>query len=88
MLTIQTPEDTTRGYGLGLSIRTAENGVRLAGHGGSVAGYNAHLVFNPDTRVGVVLLRNYNRGNTNLGEAAQELAAELAELHGLASRIP
>jgi CubicO group peptidase (beta-lactamase class C family) len=80
MLTIQTPEDTTRGYGLGLSIRVADNGVRLAGHGGSVAGYNAHLVFNPDTKISVILLRNYNRGDTNLGRAAQELAAELAAM--------
>ncbi len=85
VLTIQTPEDTTRGYGLGLSIRTADNGVRLAGHGGSVAGYNAHLVFDPDTKVGVILLRNYGRGNTNLGRAAQGLAAELAATVGESS---
>jgi CubicO group peptidase (beta-lactamase class C family) len=82
MLTIQTPEDTTRGYGLGLSIRTADNGVRLVGHGGSVAGYNAHMVFDPKTKIGVILLRNYGRGNTNLGRAAQELVAELAGIVG------
>ena len=82
MLTIQTPEDTTRGYGLGLSIRTTDNGVRLVGHGGSVAGYNAHMVFDPETTIGVILLRNYGRGNTNLGRAAQELAAELAGIVG------
>ncbi len=78
MLTIQTPEDSTSGYGLGLSIRTADNGVRLVGHGGSVSGYNAHMVFDPETTIGVILLRNYGRGNTNLGRAAQGLAAELA----------
>ena len=78
MLTIQTPEDSSRGYGLGLSIRVADNGVRLVGHGGSVAGYNAHLVFDPVTKIGVVLLRNYNSGNTDLGRVAQELTAELA----------
>ncbi len=80
MLTIQTPEDTTRGYGLGLSIRTTDDGVRLVGHGGSVSGYNAHMVFDPETKIGVILLRNYGRGNTNLGRAAQGLAAELAEM--------
>ena len=45
-----------------------------------MSGYNAHLVFDPDTRISVILLRNYNRGNTNLGRAAQGLAAELAEI--------
>jgi CubicO group peptidase (beta-lactamase class C family) len=78
MLTIQTPEDSTRGYGLGLSIQTADNGVRLVGHGGSVSGYNAHMVFDPETTIGVVLLRNYGMGGTNLGRAARGLAAELA----------
>ena len=78
MLRIHTPEDTTRGYGLGLSIRTTESGVRLVGHGGSVSGYNAHMVFDPKTKIAVIMLRNYGRGNTNLGRAAQELAAELA----------
>ena len=78
MLTIQTPEDSTRGYGLGLSVQTADNGVRLVGHGGSVSGYNAHMVFDPETTVGVILMRNYGRGSTNLGQAAQGLAAELA----------
>jgi len=82
MLTIQTPEDTTNGYGLGLSTLTADNGVRLVGHGGSVAGYNAHIVFDPETKIGIVMLRNYGRGNTNLGRAAQGLAAELAEIVG------
>jgi CubicO group peptidase (beta-lactamase class C family) len=80
MLTIQTPEDTTRGYGLGLSIRTADNGIRLAGHGGSVAGYNAYLVFDPETKIGAIMLRNYSRGNTNLGRAAQGLVAALASI--------
>ena len=85
MLTIQTPEDTTRGYGLGLSIRTTDTGVRLVGHGGSVAGYNAHMVFDPETKVGVILFRNYGRGNTNLGQAAQGLAEELA---GIVAGVP
>ena len=33
----------------------------VAGHGGSVAGYTANLQFDPDARIGVVLLRNYNK---------------------------
>jgi CubicO group peptidase (beta-lactamase class C family) len=78
MLAVQTPESPSRGYGLGLSLRTTETGIWLAGHGGSVAGYNAYMVFDPDSKIGVVLLRNYNRGETNLGRAASGLLEELA----------
>lgn len=76
MMTIQTPESEERGYGLGFSVRI-QNGHRLVSHGGSVAGYNAYLVFDPDRQVAVVILRNYNRGRTNLGRAASALLTEL-----------
>jgi len=46
-----------------------------------VSGYNANLVFDPDSRIGVVLLRNYGRGTTNLGGAASALLAELVEIN-------
>ncbi len=77
LLTIQTPESDTQGYGLGFSIRIDEDGTKWAGHGGSVAGYTAYLLFQPESGLGVVLLRNYNRGATNLREASLELAREL-----------
>ena len=77
MLSIQTPESETRGYGLGFSLRRDDDGTWWASHGGSVAGYNAHLLFQPESRLGVVLLRNYNGGETNLGQAALDLARKL-----------
>jgi CubicO group peptidase (beta-lactamase class C family) len=77
VMRIQTPEDPARGYGLGFSIRRAESGAWAVGHGGSVAGYNAYLVFNPESTIGVVMLRNYGRGNTNLGRSAAALLEEL-----------
>jgi CubicO group peptidase (beta-lactamase class C family) len=80
MLTIQTPGDSARGYGLGFSIQTADvegPPLVMAGHGGSVAGYNAYITFEPASRLGVILLRNYNRGATNLGESARGLLREL-----------
>lgn len=77
MLRMQTPEDPHVGYGLGLSLVMDDQGNRLAAHGGSVAGYNAYMVVDPDTRVGVVLLRNYTGGRTNLGALAQSALAEL-----------
>ena len=72
VLSVQTPENPDSGYGLGFSIRTVDGRV-FAGHGGSVSGYTAHLLFEPATGLTVVLLRNYNRGRTPLGEAARSL---------------
>lgn len=77
MLRMQTPDDSYRGYGLGFSLVMDNEGNRLAAHGGSVAGYNAYMVVDPDTRVGVVLLRNYTGGRTNLGAVAQSVLAQL-----------
>lgn len=77
VLSVQTPENPDLGYGLGFSVGDAE-GRLFAGHGGSVAGYTAYLVFEPATGLTVVLLRNYNRGRTNLGGAARELLAGLS----------
>ncbi|SVB57697.1 uncharacterized protein METZ01_LOCUS210551 [marine metagenome] len=76
-LSIQTPENPNRGYGLGFSVQIDEQGRKIASHGGSVAGYSAHMAFDPEARIGVVLLRNYGRGSTNLGTAAQGLVAQL-----------
>ena len=76
VLSVQTPEDPESGYGLGFSIATVDGRV-FAGHGGSVSGYTAHLLFEPATGLTVVLLRNYNRGRTSLGRAARELLAGL-----------
>lgn len=79
MLTVQTPEDAERGYGLGFSVRHNPDGSWTAGHGGSVAGYTANLQFDPEARITVVLLRNYNSGETNLGRAAVWLLTQLRE---------
>lgn len=68
--------DDRASYGLGLQL-TRIGGTLLAGHSGTVAGYTSYLVFDPATRVGVVLLRSYNRGATNLGAAAQGLVMEI-----------
>ncbi len=41
---------------------------------------SAYMVFEPETGLGVVMLRNYNQGQTNLGEASRELLIELLDL--------
>jgi CubicO group peptidase (beta-lactamase class C family) len=66
------------GYGLGFQLHRI-GGTTIAGHSGSIAGYSAYLAFDPETRVGVVLLRNYNHGMTNLGAMAARLVMELGE---------
>ncbi len=80
MISVQTPEDPSRGYGLGFSVRADGDGNKIVSHGGSVAGYTAHMAVDPDARIGVVLLRNYQGGATNLGRAAQDLVGRLAAL--------
>ena len=76
----QTPPDGP-GYSLGFSIDrvTLPNAseVRFVGHSGSVAGYNVNLVFEPESGWGVVMLRNYNSGQTNLGGASDALLTQL-----------
>ena len=42
-------------------------------------GYTAQIAFDPESRIGVILLRNYNVGRTNLQEAAFGLVAALAK---------
>lgn len=83
MMRAQTPASSGEAYGLGFAIDevTLADGsiVTFVGHGGSVAGYTAYLVFEPDSGYGTVLLRNYNSGATNLAESGNALLAALLE---------
>ena len=62
------PQAPATGYGLGLSLSRSAGGALFVGHGGSVAGYNAFLVFDPETKLGVSILRTttYNPPVTRL----------------------
>ena len=64
ILTLQPPAD---GYGLGFTVREGE-GSKIVGHGGSVAGYNASLVFDLSSKIGVAMLRTtgYNPSTARL----------------------
>ncbi|MCI0434194.1 MAG: beta-lactamase family protein [Gemmatimonadetes bacterium] len=77
MLTSRNPDNSDNGYGLGFQVNTDENGDRFASHGGSVAGYTAGIMFHPESRIGVALLRNYNTGRTNLETALRDLLRRL-----------
>ena len=77
MQKIQTPGSEDAGYGLGFGIQIEEGGVCMVRHSGGVAGYNAHFIFNPESGIGVALLRNYTEGITDLGQRAYDLLREL-----------
>ena len=53
---ILTPQAPAESYGLGFSIQE-EEGMKIVGHGGSVAGYNAALAFDLESQIGVAMLR-------------------------------
>ena len=68
---MMTPQPPAATYGLGLQIRDVD-GVTVVGHGGSVAGYNAYLAFEPATTLGVAMLRT-----TSYDPPVVELLTEL-----------
>jgi CubicO group peptidase (beta-lactamase class C family) len=77
MQKFQTSMSDSTGYGLGFFIRVSADGIKVVGHSGSVAGYNAYLGFNPNSRIGVILLRNYIPGSTHLRRSGEALLIEL-----------
>lgn len=79
MQNFQTPESSGRGYGLGFFIIDTESGIRVIEHGGVITGYTASIFFDQKSKIGVILLRNYNQGNTNLKGHAGKLLIELAQ---------
>jgi len=51
------PQAPAEGYGLGFMVRSGDDSITTVGHGGSVAGYNAGLRFELDSKIGVAMLR-------------------------------
>lgn len=61
------------GYGLGLEIRK-RRGIRQVDHGGSTAGYQAHLAGYPEQRIAVAVLCNVTSANpTHLAYATADI---------------
>jgi len=69
--------DSHNFYGLGLFI-TRKDSFTLIGHGGSTSGYNSLFACDTLNHNGVVLLRSYNKGKTNLDLCATTLLTELS----------
>ena len=74
----KTPENRRQSYGLGFSLYKDETFSSI-GHGGSVAGYTAYFLFDRESQYGVILMRNYNSGTTNLGLRSATLLRKLKD---------
>ncbi|MEO7988535.1 MAG: serine hydrolase domain-containing protein [Chryseolinea sp.] len=66
-------------YGLGFFI-SGGNGITIIEHSGSVSGYTAQLAFDRDSKYGVVIMRNYNWGTTDLSLRSHILLRDLNKL--------
>ncbi len=76
-LAIMQSKQTPKGnYGLGFALYE-DNTISTVGHGGAVTGYNCSLLFEKESQYGVILMRNYNRGNTNLYRSSVALIRQL-----------
>jgi CubicO group peptidase (beta-lactamase class C family) len=78
----QTPAGSADAYSFGFRLRDGPGGSTLVSHGGSVAGYNAFLAFEPQSGAAVILLRNYNQGETDLSSAGLGLLMEMLTCEG------
>ena len=67
-----TPQAPAENYGQGFTTRMIESGAVIVGHGGSVAGYNANLAFDLDSKLGVAMLRTTSF-NPSVSRLLQEL---------------
>lgn len=67
-------------YGLGFFINN-EQPVSIVNHGGAVAGYTAYLAFEPTSGYGIIMMRNYNFGKTDLQAQSNEVLNELRKLN-------
>jgi CubicO group peptidase (beta-lactamase class C family) len=79
MRTVQAIDDHERwlsGYGLGLGLRRDGDRI-LAGHGGSMPGFIAQLLFSPQEKVVAAVLTN--ESETALGELALALVSTTVE---------
>lgn len=77
MQSTQTPEGSwEENYGLGFTIYK-DSIIHTIGHQGGTPGYRANLLFEKESEYGVILLRNYNWGTTDLNLRSSILLRKL-----------
>jgi CubicO group peptidase (beta-lactamase class C family) len=62
---VKAEDDWWQSYGLGMRL-LRDSIISTAGHTGAVSGYTANFMFDRESGFGVVTMRNYNWGMTNL----------------------
>lgn len=72
-------ESWWQGYGLGFRL-LRDTTISTAGHTGAVSGYTANFMFEKEREYGVVIMRNYNWGMTNVDLRAFALLRRLKRL--------
>jgi CubicO group peptidase (beta-lactamase class C family) len=76
--TSQTPTTRLRSnYSFGFDLYS-DQGIQTVGHRGSTPGYSAHFEFEKNSQYAIVIMRNYNFGNTNLDLRSNALLRKLA----------
>jgi CubicO group peptidase (beta-lactamase class C family) len=63
-------------YGLGMGLDPRYN-VNIIGHAGWIPGYTSQYLVDQDSKYGVILMRNYNVGFTNLLNTAGKLLEDI-----------
>jgi CubicO group peptidase (beta-lactamase class C family) len=69
-------------YGFGLNVIYPEDGSKIAGHDGSVAGYTAFMVFSPGSKVGAIVMRNCDYGGERIAGEVAKVVEGLAKVVG------
>jgi D-alanyl-D-alanine carboxypeptidase len=72
-------------YGLGFFINNDQTDS-IVNHGGAVAGYTAYFAFEPTSGYGLVIMRNYNFGKTDLQVQSNKVLNELKKLNDETSK--
>jgi CubicO group peptidase (beta-lactamase class C family) len=80
MQTIQTPGGGKHGYGFGLFVTYADDGSKIAGHDGAVAGYTAFMAFSPGSKVGAIVMRNCDYGVERIPDDVRKAVVGLAKV--------
>ncbi len=77
---MQVEKDPARNkYGLGFMVFHTDQ-INIIGHNGFIAGYEAEFAFEKESKFGVILMRNYNDGATDLDKASFILLSKLRQL--------
>jgi CubicO group peptidase (beta-lactamase class C family) len=81
MQTIQTPEGGKSGYGFGLFVVYTDDGSKIVGHDGGVAGYTSFMEFSPASKAGAIVFRDCDYGVEQIPGDVRKLVEGLAKIN-------